>query len=257
MNSRLLTCTDTDSLSIAYISHGVGLCVFQSNHSDCEVINCALRNVLVLCGTICEKLIVDNKLVSSLLKGNSVNLLALNGGGSIVRINLDDIICALALGLEDFQCFIIVPWSDYAVGYLALDNSRGRNIADIGKRNEIAEAAHSVRTARSCIRASKRRKLSQIINPINLSKRFGERKSYCRTRRRNVLKGSSRRLSCRCFKLLNQLPAVESVHKVNVTRSAIENLNGKLAVLHKNSGRLLIGVTAVFQFKFSHNIFLS
>ena len=253
VNTRLLSRADTDCLSARRVSNRVGLRVFQRYQSDCKVVESALRDFLILGGTVREKRVVDDKLVSALLKGNSVNLLALDGSGRVVRVNLNDVVSALALGLEDFKSVRVIARSDNAVRYLALNNSRSRSVADVRKRDEITEAGHSVGTARSCIRAGKRRKLAQIVNPVNLRKRFGERSADCSTRGRNVLERSCRGHTCCRFKLLDKLPAVESVHKVDIAGLAVQHFNRQIrAAFHKNSGRLLVGVAAVFEFKFVH-----
>ena len=55
------------------------------------------------------------------------------------------------------------------------------------------------------------------------------------------------------LQLLDQLPGVQSIHKVNIARTTIEDHKGQLAaVVHIQFGRLLIGVTAILQFKFRH-----
>ena len=49
------------------------------------------------------------------------------------------------------------------------------------------------------------------------------------------------------FQLLDQLPAVEGVQEIDVARFAVEHLDRQLAsVLHKDAGRLLIRVAAIF-----------
>ena len=68
-----------------------------------------------------------------------------------------------------------------------------------------------------------------------------------------MLEGGCRgHTGCR-FKLLDKLPAVESVHKVDVTGLAVQHLDWQIrAAFHKNSRRLLVGIAAVFEFKFVH-----
>ena len=50
------------------------------------------------------------------------------------------------------------------------------------------------------------------------------------------------------FQLLDQLPAIEGIQKIDIAGFSVQNLNGKLpVVLHENFGGLLVGVAAVFQ----------
>ena len=55
------------------------------------------------------------------------------------------------------------------------------------------------------------------------------------------------------LQLLHQLPGIQCVQEVDVAGAAVENGDGQVAaVVHVDLGRLLIGVAAVFQFKFFH-----
>ena len=66
-----------------------------------------------------------------------------------------------------------------------------------------------------------------------------------------MLKGSRRGFSGRCLQLFDQLPSVQGVQQVDVAGTAVQDCDGQsAAVFHVNTGRLLIGVTAIFQGKF-------
>ena len=66
-----------------------------------------------------------------------------------------------------------------------------------------------------------------------------------------MLKGRSGRQTRGRLHLADQLPAVERVQKIDIAGAAAEYLDGQLAaVLHKNAGRLLIGIAAVLELDF-------
>ncbi len=58
-----------------------------------------LRNLLFLRHNIVEEMFIDHQLISSLLKCDSEHFLVLDRCRHIVRIDLDDIVIAVFLGL--------------------------------------------------------------------------------------------------------------------------------------------------------------
>ena len=139
MYSRLLTCANADSLSVNCVANRVRLSVFKCDKSNYKIAKCALGHILVCGYEIGKKLLVDLKIVSSLLEGNAVNLLALLSGGNVVGIDLYDIVIALALCLEDLKCLGLVAGSDDTVGYLALEHKCCGNVANVGERYPVAK----------------------------------------------------------------------------------------------------------------------
>ena len=99
----LLAGTDTDSLSVLNIADGVTLSVLESDQRDEKVDLLVIRDVLVVCNDVGEKVVVDSELIPSLLECDTEYLLCLDGIGYIIRIDLDDIVCALTLGLQDLE----------------------------------------------------------------------------------------------------------------------------------------------------------
>ena len=62
-----------------------------------------------------------------------------------------------------------------------------------------------------------------------------------------MLKGSSSRQAGSLLQLLHQLPAVESVQEIDITGTAVQNLNRQLcAVAHVNTCAALIRIAAIF-----------
>ena len=127
-----------------------------------------------------------------------------------------------------------------------MDYSCSRNVADIGQRDEITVAAHSVGAPGSCVSACKRGKLTEIVDPVDLCEGIGQRETDSGACRRNMLEACGGRVAGSCFEFLYKLPAVECVEEINVAGTAVQNLDGKLsAVFHVDSGGLLIRVAAV------------
>ena len=60
----------------------------------------------------------------------------------------------------------------------------------------------------------------------------------------------------RCFlQLLDQLIGIQGIQEVDVAGAAVEHRNGQIrAVSHIDRGGFLVGVAAVFQFKFFHSL---
>ena len=102
VDSRLLTRAHADCLTVLNVADGIGLGVFQSNEGDDEVVLCRFGEVFVLGDDVAHHFVVNDKLVSALLEGHAVNLLALDLGGLVILVHFDDAIGSLALGFEDF-----------------------------------------------------------------------------------------------------------------------------------------------------------
>ena len=200
-------------------------------------------------------MVADLEFVSSLLKCNSKNVLCLNGRGLILGIDLYDIVVTLSLTLEYLKRLGLVAGGDNSVGHLAREKLCGHNVAGIGKSNPVSKGAKAVCSSCANVGASQGGlvKILKLFNEASLLKRLVKRKSNCRACGRNVLKGGCGGNAENCLKLLYKLPRVKRVKEVYVSGSAVKHLDGKLTlILHKNSCRLLIGVTAVFKLKFFH-----
>ena len=255
VNTRLLTCADTDGLTVNGITNRVGLRIFEGDERDNEVTYGTLGQIFVLCYNIREQLAVDFKIVSSLLKGDAKNLFGFLNNRNVIGVDLNDVVVALSLALENFKCFGLVAGSDNAVGYLALDEECGGNVANVREGYPVAKGAHTVGAARSCIGASQGGlvKTFDVINEASLFQLFGERNTNRRRRGADVLERGDCGESERGFQLLDKLPRVESIEEIDISRSAAQNFDGQLAaILHIDLCRLLVGVTAVFEFKFFH-----
>ena len=247
MDTGLLSGTDADSLTVLDIAYGIGLGILQSDQCDLHIDQGTLRDLLVHSHDIGQQIAVDIQFVTPLLEGDAVYLLALDRSRLIGRIDLDDVVGAFFLLLQQFQCFIGVAGSDDTVGYLSLDQAGGIGIADIRQCNEVTEGGHSVCTTCSRISTCQGRKLSQIIHPVDLRQSITQRKSYRSTGRRHMFERSGCGKSCSFLQLFYQLPAVESIQEIDISGLAVQHGHRQItAVFHEDSGRLLVRVTSVF-----------
>ena len=151
--------------------------------------------------------------------------------------------------MKDLQSLLGIARSDHTVRNLSLDKKSGIFVTGIGKSNEISEGRHTVCASGSCISTGKRGEVFpvHILYPVDFCQCLGKRKTDCRTCRRYVFKGSRCRKSGFFLQTAHQLPAVERIQEIDITRFAGKYLNGKLtSIFHINAGRFLIGVASIF-----------
>ena len=179
----------------------------------------------------------------------------LDRSGHIVGIDLNDIISALSLGLEDLKCLGLVSGSDDTVGHFSLNELCRSYVANVGKCYPVAKGAHSVSASCSRVSAGKGRvvKALDIVNEASLFKLFGKDSTNSRACRAYVLEGGNCGETCCLLELFYELPGVKCVKEVNISGTSAKDLDGKVAsVCHKDLRGLLIRVTTVFKFKFFH-----
>ena len=251
VDAALLTRADADCLSVLDIADRVGLRVLQGNQRDNHIELCLLRQLLVLGDDVLKQIRADLEVVVTLLEGDAEDIAVLDRSRLIVRIDLDHVEGSSALGLEDLERLVGVARRDDAVGYLRLQIGCGCRVADVGQRSPVAVGAQTVSAACADVRAGNRRQVV-LLNEVDLLLDIGQRQTDCRTGRRDMLEGRCGRISGCLLHLLDQLPAVERVTEVDIARLAVEYLDRQLALLHKDAGRLLIRIAAVFQFQFFH-----
>ena len=99
VDSGLLSGADTDCLTVLYIAYRIGLCIFQRNQRNQKVSSICLRNFLVVCYNIGKHSIIDFQEIVTLFKGNTEYLFPFQICRAISRINLNDIVGTLSLGL--------------------------------------------------------------------------------------------------------------------------------------------------------------
>ena len=255
MNSRLLTRANTDSLTVNREAHRVRLCIFKGYKRYYKVALCRIGHILILGNYVREKRLVYLEVISSLLEGDTVNLLMLDGVGGVIRVDFNDVVASLSLALQDFKSLGLVAGSDNSVRNLPCNHFCGGNVADVGKRYPVAKGAHSVSTSCSCVSAGEGGlvKSLDVVNEASALQLIREGHAYRRRGGGNVLKRGNCGKSERLLELLDKLPGVEGVKEVNKSGTSVEYLYRKLrAVVHKNLCRLLVGVAAVFKLKFFH-----
>ena len=131
MDSGLLSCTDSDSLTTFCITYRVGLCIFQCDQRNDQVDFSRIRNFFILCHNISKEIAVDFQLISSLLKSHTKYLFVLNRVRNVVWIDFDDVIFTTFFCFQDFQCFRLVTRSDHTIGNFTFDDFCCTYIANI------------------------------------------------------------------------------------------------------------------------------
>ena len=188
--ARLLTCTDTDCLTVFNIANGVRLGVFQSNQSNQQIASCCFGNFFINGRTVNEHISGNFCFVTILFKSNAKYIFSFGQTRNIVRINFDYIISTVAFGFEDFHSFFGIARSDYAVRNFTSKHGSSFFIANIGQSYEVTIGAHTVSTTSTSVSSCKRRKF-QIVNIVDFFQSVAHRHSYCCTCRANVFEGSS------------------------------------------------------------------
>ena len=121
MYTWLLSCTNTDSLSIFYETYRVGLCIFQDDQRNLHITFCFLCKLFILCHNIGKHCIIDLKLLTALLKSYTKYFFVFQRSRYKVLIDLDHIVVSFFLLLQDLQCFLCVSRCNNTVRYLSLD----------------------------------------------------------------------------------------------------------------------------------------
>ena len=249
MYTGLLTCSYADSLSVFYEADGVGLGVFEDDKRNLHISLCFLTQLFILCYDIRDQLIIDCQLLTALLKGHAVHLFTLDGIRNVIRVDLDHVVVSFFLLMKDLQSLLGIARSDDPVGNLSFDQKSGIFIAGIGKGDEISEGRHTVCASGSRVGTGQRGEVFpvHIVYPVDLCQGLGKRKTNCSTCGRYMFKGGSCRKACLFFQTAYQLPAIESIQEVDITRLAGKYLNRKLtSVFHIDTGRFLVGVASIF-----------
>ena len=252
MDAALLTCSDADCLTVLNIANTIALCVLKRDESDDEVALCGFWEVLIGSRNVLEESrVVKLHLIPSLLEGNAKHLLAFNRSGNIVWVNLDDIVSSFALLSKDLQCFFSIVWGNDAVAHFALDDEGSCFVASIAKSDEISVTAHSVSTASTSIGTGNgTERHLDVVNEIDASQSVAQGQTNCCSSWGNVLETSCCGKTSSCFEFLNKLPTVQRIEEVNVSGTTSKNFERQFAFFHKDAGRFLIGVAAVFELQF-------
>ena len=245
VDAALLTCADADGHAVLDVADRVGLGVLKRDKREDHVVLRALRQILVLGNDVVQQALADLVVVVALLEADAENVALLDRLRLVVRVDLDHVIAALALGFQDFERFCGEIRGDDAVGDLVRKIGCGVRVAGVGQRRPVAVGAQAIRAACADVGAGNGRQLFVGIDKVHLLLNIGQRLSERCAGRRNVLEGGCCRHAGRLLERADELPRVESVAEVDITRLAVENLNGELALGHEDAGRLLVRVAAV------------
>ena len=248
MDSRLLSSTDADCLTILGIRNRVRLRVFQRDQRDREIQPLLRGKLLLLRDNIRKRLIRHLVIIPLLLEGHTENLLVFKLGRTVGRIDFDDIVIPLLLALQKLQSRIRVPWCNDSIRHFAVDDLCGRLVAHIRQRDEIAIGAHTVDAAGTGISTGERGIIEafDVIDKASLLKLLGKLPADRRAGRRNMLEGSCRHLAGRLLDILDELPAVERIQEIDVAGTSVQNLNRELGtILHINLRRFLVRVHTI------------
>ena len=141
VNAALLSGSDADGLTVLHVADTIGLRILQCDEGNHQIALGLGREHLVLRGNVLQQgRIVKADFIAALLKSDAEHLLAFHGVGTVVKINLDNIIGALAFLLQDFQSLVSVAGGDDAVAHLALDDERRGLVAHIAQGDEVTVA---------------------------------------------------------------------------------------------------------------------
>ena len=99
VDAALLARAHADGLAVLDIADRVGLGVLQRNQRHDHIERCRVGQVLVVGDDVVQHRAVDLQIVVALLEGHAKYVALLNGLGLIRRVDLHDIVAALALAL--------------------------------------------------------------------------------------------------------------------------------------------------------------
>ena len=221
MDAALLARAHADGHTVLNVADRVGLGVLERDQRQDHVVLGRLRQLLVVGDDVVQQSVTDLIVVVALLEADAENVALLDRLRHIVRVDLDDVIAALALGFEDCERLVRVARGDDAVRNLVREVARGVRVAHVGERRPVAVGAQAIRTARADVGARDRGQLVVSLDEVHLLLDIGQRFAERCARGGNVLKGRRGRHAGRLFERLDQLPRVECVAEIDIARLAV------------------------------------
>ena len=254
VDAALLACPHADGLAVLHVADGVGLGVFQGDEGHQHVGFGGVGEGVVFRDDAGEKVRADFVLVPALLEGDAEHVLVLLGGGDVGRVDLNHVVAALLLGLQNLQGLRRIAGGDDAVGDLGLEVVRRRRVAHVGEGRPVAVGAQAVRPPGPDIGAGDGGELRLRLHEVEPSVRLAEGQAHGGPGGGDMLEaGGGGNSSGGLLQLPGQLPGVQGVQKVDIAGLAVQDGEGQVpAVLHEDAGGLLVGVAAVFQFQLVH-----
>ena len=136
-----------------------------------------------------------------------------------------------------------------------LEVGGGGGIAGVAEGRPVAVGAQPVRPPGPDVSAGDGAELGGRVHKVDGLVRLAQGQAHGSPCGGDVLEGGRGRQAGGLLELLHQLPGIQGVQEVNVPRLAVEDLQGQVtSALEEDAGRLLVGVTTVFQFQFVHGI---
>ena len=158
MDTALLACAYTDSLSARSIANRIWLSIFKSDKRNKKVNLCNFGNILDLSRHIVKKWHSKLSVISLLLKLNAEHLLCFHFLRLIVRVHLNDKIITSSLSLKNFKCIIGVWRSNNTVADLFNKEFCNACVTFIAQSGKIAKWGNSVTASCTNISLRNRRK---------------------------------------------------------------------------------------------------
>ena len=226
VHAALLTGTHADGLAVLDVADAVGLRVLEGDERDDHVTDGALGNVLALGHEVADQLGVDLVEVVALLKGDTKDVLGLDGGALIGRVDLHDVVVAALLLGEDGQGLLGVTGGDDAVGDLGLEVAGHVGVADVRECGPVTIGAHAVSAAGTDVGAGDGRGIGHGVgHKVDLTVDVRKRCAHGGASGRDMLEAGSAGKASSSLEVAHELPRVERVEEVDETRLALQYLD--------------------------------
>mmetsp|Transcript_28290 Transcript_28290/g.34571 ORF Transcript_28290/g.34571 Transcript_28290/m.34571 type:complete len:364 (-) Transcript_28290:663-1754(-) len=227
VHTALLTGTNTNHHAILAVANGVGLRVFDGNGCQNEVFLCLVWQSLLRGHYFRQLGRIEQRIVSFLHEADAANHSIFQVGVLKFRVSLEDDELAALLGLQNFQSFWNKGRSNDAIADFDLQNHRSGHIHLVGNCNEVSKGAHGISISRADISCGRCCQLL-VLDFVDKSLLIAQWDANCCAGRTDMLeRGSSWQASCLC-KLMNKLPCIDCIQKIDVTWRSIHNIKGKL-----------------------------
>eukprot|EP00051_Salpingoeca_urceolata_P016489 m.218832 g.218832 ORF g.218832 m.218832 type:complete len:376 (-) comp18689_c0_seq6:884-2011(-) len=222
VHAALLSSTNARNLPTLCVAHRVGLCVLDGDGGNDEV-PLGLRGDGCFCHDVVQQCLGDLSVVSLLAKSDTKNLLKLVLRWSVRLVSLENQVLASFLFLQDFQGFRLVVVGNDTVADLAAEDLRCRHVHGAADGGKVPKARHGIGVAGTHVRHGLLRE-SLALDLVGLFQLGRQRHKYSCTSGADVLERGCRRQTSGRVEFDDELPSVESIHKVGVAGRSVEHL---------------------------------
>mmetsp|Transcript_21658 Transcript_21658/g.71662 ORF Transcript_21658/g.71662 Transcript_21658/m.71662 type:complete len:333 (-) Transcript_21658:612-1610(-) len=250
VDATLLSSSNADHHAVDSIANGVGLCVLDGDSGENLISDGSFRKVLVLGRDVLLHHVRRDELVSvsSLSEHAAVDLAEVDLSSRVLKvgIGLEHDEAARLLLREDGEGLGSVTGGDDAVRDFRLEVVRRLLVHNVRQSRPVAEGAHGVSVASTEVGERSRREIVRSL--VCLLLHVGEGHGDSSSCRGDVLEGGSSWEAEGLARFLDQSPGVEGIEEVDVSRLAVEDLEGKSSARHAvDVGGELMGVASVLQ----------